>query len=334
MRKLFFLLLALVFFSSHDMFLKLDGYFLVPNTVGIIKLFNGTFEKSDNTIDRGRMIDVSLVGNGKRISVDTAQWSELGGVTILNFNTGEPGTWVAGVSTRPRNIEMEAAAFNEYLEHDGVLDMLDWRKANNALDRDAVERYSKHVKTIFQVGDQKTDDWQTSLDYPIEFIPMTNPYDLHPGDSFKVKLLWQGAPLANQLVYIGSEHAEHTHDHSHAAENGHAHDHDNADHHHHPVLQARTDSDGIFAFNVEEEGIWYLRTIHLVQSTEPGLTHESNWATLTFEVGHTHDHSSHDHDHDHDHDHESSVGIPSYVYWGGSFLVILGLFFWFNRKTA
>ena len=133
------------------MFLKMDNYFLDPNTNAAIQLFNGTFEKSENVIDRNRMLDMSLVGNGQRIQVDSAQWTEKDSITFLNFKTGGPGTWVAGVSTAAKNIALDAKSFNDYLEHDGVVDMLEWRKENNALDHDAVEKYSKHVKTIFQV---------------------------------------------------------------------------------------------------------------------------------------------------------------------------------------
>lgn len=384
MKKIYLLLLALVVFSSHDMFLKLDTYFLPPNAPAAIQLYNGTFEESDNVITRDRMVDVSLVGNGNRIKVDTAQWSEKDKMTILSFTTGEAGTWVAGVSTRARNIEMAADDFNGYLEHDGVMDMLNWRKDNNAMDQDAVEKYSKHVKTIFQVGDQLTNDWQTVLGYPIEFVPMENPYDMHPGHDIVVQLLWQGKPLADQLVYVGSkehahshshdddhdhnhdeadsddhEHAhsdDHDHDHDHAAsaEHGHSHehgdDHDHAaeaghehphedesaateaeaDHHHHEATQLRTDAEGKVRVNLAHEGIWYLRTIHLVPSEEEGLTHESNWATLTFEVGqgmgHSHDEVAHHHD--------DEGGIPSYVFWLGSLLLLGGLFFFFNRQRT
>lgn len=378
MKKILILLIALVLFSSHDMFLKLDGYFLKPNSAAQIKLFNGTFELSENTIDRNRMLDVSLVGNGNRMRVDTAQWSEKDGMTILDFSTGEAGTWVAGVSTRPRNIEMAAQDFNNYLEHDGVLDMLASRKANNTLDQAAVEKYSKHVKTIFQVGEQLTDDWKTVLGYPIEFVPLSNPYDLHAGHDLKVKLLWQDKPLANQLVYIGSKPTAHTHSdetahshdhgedaHSHSHDDDqhshehdgekHSHDHDDShshshdgdnhshehndgkeDHHHHEALQARTDANGVFTMNIDQEGIWYVRTIHLATSEEAGLTHESNWATLTFEVGHEHSHTadhSHAQDHHHHHD-ESEVGIPSALYWIGSLVIVLGLFLFFNRRKA
>jgi hypothetical protein len=288
------------------MFLKLDTYFLQPNTSASIQLFNGTFDNSDNTIDRNRMLDASLFGVGKRIPIEPNQWSDKDGTTVLKFKTGEAGTWVAGVSTRPRNIEMTAAAFNDYLEHDGVVDMLEWRKQNNKLAEDAIEKYAKHVKTIFQVGDQLTADWQTQLEYPLEFIPLSNPSDLHPGHDIQVELLWQGQPLADQLVYVGSPKAED----------------------HHNITQLRTDAEGILTFNITQKGIWYLRTIHLTLSEEAGLTHESNWATLSFEIGDGYHHEAPEaHEHE-----EAGWGIPAYVYWGGSLALFLGLFVWFNKQ--
>jgi len=322
---------------SHDMFLKLDNYFLQPNTQAVIQLFNGTFDKSENVIDRNRMLDVSLVGNGERIQVDSTQWTEKDSITFLNFKTGAPGTWVAGVSTAPKNIALDAASFNDYLEHDGVVDMLEWRKENNALDQDAVEKYSKHVKTIFQVGDKLSDDWNTALGYPIEFIPMENPYDIHPGHSIKVQLLFKGEPLADQLVIVDADidkntvndAVEHSHDggepHTHSNEGGKTPDHD-----HTSGLQLRTNEEGVLDFEVSSEGVWHMRTIYMVQSEAEELTHESNWATLTFAVGagHSAEHDTHSEDH---HAHEEE-GFPSYVFWLVSLVVVAALFLYFSRK--
>lgn len=308
MKKFIVLAAAFLIFSSHDMFLKMGTYFLQPNTPSTIKLFNGTFDKSENVIDRSRMNDVRLIGNGIESNPDSSQWSEMNDITILNFTTGESGTWVAGVSTNPSNIELSAEDFNAYLVHDGVLDMLSWREENNALDQSAVEKYSKHVKTIFQVGEKTTDDWQTVLGYPIEFVPLANPYALHAGDKLQVKLLRDGAPLVDQLVYMGSEGHEHEHDHDH--------DHE-AEGHSHDATELRTDGEGLVTMNLDAEGQWYLRTIHMEQIEEEGLTHESNWATLTFEVGHGHSHgdgAAHNHEDGHEHNDEKEKGSISFLY--------------------
>ena len=139
MKNTVLLIIAIMVLSGHDMYLKLDSYLRNPDTESRIALYNGTFEKSDNVIDRNRMTDVSLLSNGQRVQMDSTQWTEEGMATILNFRTGDPGTYVAGVSTRARNIEMDGETFNEYLEHDGVLDMLEARKKNNTLDQPAVD---------------------------------------------------------------------------------------------------------------------------------------------------------------------------------------------------
>lgn len=319
MKKLIFVFITLIVLSGHDMFLKMGTYFLEPNTNATIELFNGTFELSENTIDRNRMIDVSLVGNGERTVVDTSQWIEKGNTTILNFKTGEPGTWVAGLSTKARNIELNAEDFNEYLEHDGVLDMIEYRKQNNTVEDDAIEKYSKHVKAIFQVGDQKTDDWKAILGYPIEFVPLQNPYGLKPGGKLDVKLLSKGQALSNQLVYVGSTIGEHSHEYS--KDDDHSHDDETGEGHHHDATQLRTDKNGNVSMDIENEGQWFLRTIHMVLSEEEGLTHESNWATLTFEVGHGHSH----------------VGGARYHTRNSlililGFLLIAGVFIWFKSR--
>jgi len=334
MKKVFFGLLAIVLLCSHDMFLKMDNYFLDPNTNAAIQLFNGTFEKSENVIDRNRMLDMSLVGNGQRIQVDSAQWTEKDSITFLNFKTGGPGTWVAGVSTAAKNIALDAKSFNDYLEHDGVVDMLEWRKENNALDQDAVEKYSKHVKTIFQVGEELSDDWKTALGYPIEFIPQENPYDIHAGHSLKVQLLYKGKPLANQLVIIGTEKSEEntTIEHSHDGGDPHTHKSgETPDHDHNSGLQLRTDDAGILEFEITNAGVWHMITIYMVQSEEEGLTHESNWATLTFAVGSGHS-AAHGTDKDENHHTHEEESFSSYIFLLVSLVIVAGLFFYFKSK--
>ena len=321
MKKTLLLLAALLILSSHDMFLKLDSFLLEPRSYASIDLYNGTFTKSDNVITRDRMIDVSIAGDSRRTSVDSSLWTDDGGITRLNFTTGDPGTWVAGVSTRARNIELEAQSFNDYLKHDGVMDMYKWREDNNALNTDAVEKYSKHVKAIFQVGDLRSDDWKTILGYPIEFVPLSNPYEARVGDDISFDLYRKGKKLANQLVYVGSDH-----------HHQHGHGHDSDDHEHHDT-QLRTDSNGSVTIKVTNEGHWFVRAIHMEHSEEAGLTHESNWATLTFQVkgadgsSHgTHVHSDGTIHEDHDH------RIPSWLYIVGGILLIAGIYFGLRRS--
>jgi len=383
-----FLLLAFTLLCSHNLYLKMETYFLEPNQEATLNLYNGTFETSENIITRDRMLDASIVSLGERKAIPTEQWKDQDTtITQLTFNTDKAGTYVAGVSTKARNIELAAEKFNEYLEHDGIFDMLDYRTENDLLNQDAIESYAKHVKAIYQVGDLKTDDWKTVLGYPIEFVPQENPYEKYTGENLAMQLLLDGKPLADQLVYIdyvagivththdedthehkgkkhkhkhgkenhdqGDKKHEHKHDddthehdgkkhqHKHGKE---SHDHDNKNHKHkhgkdkhthtsgddhtHDSAQViRTNEEGLFVVDLPEDGIYYLRTIHMVPVNDgEEITHESKWATLTFEV--THDHNSDSHTHDHD----EEEGIPIWIFIVGSLLAIGVLFLVFRKK--
>ena len=322
MRKLIYLPLiaiALVLFSSHDMYLKLNNYFLDTFTKSTVELFNGTFDKSENVIDRDRMIDVSILQNGERFYPLEDSWFEKDSITYLDFETKGAGTYVIGLSTRARTIEMDAEAFNDYLKHDGVLDLLEKREADGTLETGALELYSKHVKTIVQVGEELSEDWMTALNYPIEFIPLENPYDIHVGHTLPVQLYANQEPLVNQLVYLGHKALSTTHTHD-----GSTHTHDSDESHEHNDLQKfRTNENGVIELPIDKEGVWYLRTIHLVELADSEYTHESNWATLTFAVGegHSHEHSEEAHDE-----------IPTYYFIVASVLLIALLFFFFRTR--
>ena len=286
---------AFVLFCSHNLYLKLETYFLWPNQEATVSLYNGTFEKSENIITRDRIIDASIVGLGERNAIDPTAWTDLDStITQLPFNTGDEGTYVIGVSTKPRTIELTADKFNSYLEHDGVLDELERRTKNSLLAEDAVESYEKHVKAIYQVGDARTADWNTNLGYPIEFIPQENPYEKYSGNSIDLLLLLDGEPLTNQLVFADHIHGIHEHtgdDHHHNHDHGHDHDHAHDDHSH------------------DHEGHDHSHEAHS-HDNHAHDNHEHSHDEHSHE-GHEHKHEEHDHSHDghshddHDHEHEA-----------------------------
>jgi hypothetical protein len=251
------------------MFLVMPDHEFPPGASVTVSLYNGTFTKSENTIDRERMTDVTVVdGEGNVTHPGVDQWREEGEVTILEFSAGAAGTHVVGVSTKPNMIELSAADFNEYLEHDGVLDVLEARREGGSLGAAARERYSKHVKTILQVGDEMTGTWKHRLGYPVEFVPLANPSQLCAGDALEFEVLAQGEPLPGQLFCASYEGFE-----------GH-----DAGGSHREAISGRTDAAGVGRIELERLGRWYLRLIRMVESPEDGVEYESNWATLTFEA--------------------------------------------------
>lgn len=256
------LILSVVTANAHDLFLKFDTYFLRPDSSVTVRLLNGSFRRSEGAVRRDRMRDVSLVTPSGTSHPAASDWRDDGNTSLLNLRTAGAGTYVVGVSTLPREIALRAADFNEYLAHDGLPDTLAERRRNRQLNRDVRERYSKHVRAIFQVGDARTDGYRTPLGYPVEIISQQNPYSLRVGQAIEVLCTLNGRPLANQYVLAGRERAGRMS----------------------RQISARTDANGIARFRLHSAGKWFIKMIHMTPLTDAEVNYESKWATLTFEI--------------------------------------------------
>ena len=263
MKRFIPLIIILVLCSSHELFLKTDSYFLNEGDAVELYLFNGTIDTSENVITRDRIVDAKILGPEFEHLPNEGDYYDKDETTYLRFTTGKSGTYVAGISTLPRNIELTAEEFKEYLEHEGLDRVVKERAGKGISDKAVVEKYSKHVKALLQVGENTTEEVYTKLGYPIEFIPLQNPYDLAVGDLIEFQLTFKGEPLANTVVHFGT-----------AGSGG-----DKS-----KVNASITDDDGEFSFELNRPGQWYVGTIHMEESQEAGLDYESNWATLTFEI--------------------------------------------------
>jgi len=250
---------------AHDLFIRLDSYFLAPNAAVTVRVINGTFFKSENWITRDRVTDIAMVTAAGRTRIDTTRWSASRDslTTLLAIRTGAAGVMVLGASTKARDLHLEAADFNEYLKVDGIPDVLEARRQNNELGLAAWERYAKHVKAIVQVGDVTTGPFDVVLGYPAEIVALVNPYTLKAGGTMRIRVLVKGQPVANQLVIVGGDGARG------------------------PIADRslRTNAAGELSFSITEAGSWFAKTINMTRVRgQAELDYESQWATLTFGV--------------------------------------------------
>jgi len=253
--------------SAHEMFLKPQSFYLAPNTNTAVALYNGTFDKSENPITRTRMGDVSVMTGGKVSHPGVELWRDDKVTSYLGVALKGPGTYVVGVSTKPKIIELSADAFEEYLKHDGIEDVLKARQGAKTPRTSVRERYSKHVRTILQVGATQTDDFSRPLGYPAEILLQTNPAALKVGDTISFKALRKGQPMKGQLVYASFDGF-----HGHSPDGGHIN-----------AVRLRTDEAGMGSFKISRPGKWYVTLINMQKATGDA-DYESNWSTVTFEV--------------------------------------------------
>ncbi len=197
------LLVAVGALAAHDMFLRPAQHFVEPNSSVLIRLLNGTFSSSANSITRDRLLDVAIVSPTGRVKLDTAQWSVAGDTSTFTLRATTPGTYVLGASTRPRILALPGKEFNAYLADDGIPDELAARTREGRLEEGSRERYHKHVKALVQVGDTPDSGYSAVLGYPAEIIPLQNPYALKVGATLALRLLVGGKPIGGQLVQYG-----------------------------------------------------------------------------------------------------------------------------------
>jgi hypothetical protein len=244
--------------GAHDLFLKLDSYFVSPGATLAVRVLNGTFSTSEAAVARNRLRDLAVVTPAGVRRLDQAAWAIRGDTSHLTVRIGQSGTYLLGASLHPTEIRLDAKDFNDYLAHDGLPDVLAARRQAGELDRPARERYSKHVKAIVQVGDRRTEGYQAVLGYPAELIPLDNPYVLKPGDALRIRAMVDGVAVAGQLVTMGGPGAPRS---------------------------VRTDSGGVARFQIGSRGAWYVKFIHMRPAAGDSIIdYESRWATLTFGI--------------------------------------------------
>ena len=249
---------------AHDLFLKPDSFFAKVGSKVSISILNGSFLASENAVSFERLKDASVVSpSNARTNLKESDFTKDATTAFINLQPEEEGNYVVGLSTMPREIDLKAKDFNEYLVHDGIPDTLAERKRKKELTKNVRELYSKHVKTIFQVGGKQTDSFKTELGYPVEIVPQNNPYSLKTGGTFQFQCLKDGKPLVNQFVMSGYENAKGK-----------------------LIVGAnvRTDKNGMAKVKLTSSGKWYVRFIQMTRLKDPKLNYESNWATLTFGI--------------------------------------------------
>jgi hypothetical protein len=245
------------------MFVKPDRFHVAENADLLVRVLNGTFSKSENSIARARVADVSVVSPSGRAPVDTVDWGVAGDTSTFRVRTGAAGTYVVGASTRSTIIELSGKDFNLYLKEDGIPDVLEARRAAGELAAGARERYSKHVKALVQVGEARSDHFGSALGYPAEIVPLDNPYALDRGGLLRVRTLVDGKPVANQYVVYGGRSPSGAR-----------------------IAQrsVRSDADGVASVPVRGAGTWYVKFIHMARlENDAAADYESKWATLTFQ---------------------------------------------------
>jgi uncharacterized GH25 family protein len=170
----------------------------------------------------------------------------------------------AGVATlwavsRPRTLDLKPDQVAHYLEEIGQADTVG--KAWEARGRPAFkETYSKATKTFVRVGTTSGKPlWQDPVGLPLELVPVSDPTAIKAGDTFVLRLLWEGKPLDTvKVAALGPDGK--------------------------PQM-LRPDAAGRVSFAISRPGPWLFKATRLTESAKRPNEWESEFTTLTVEAG-------------------------------------------------
>jgi uncharacterized GH25 family protein len=246
--------------EAHDLWLVPQKFRINPGEH--VKIFANTgmdFPKSLGAITPDRIDQFVLMGKEERS--DFSEFSEVENSLVVDCLLKNAGTYTVAAALKPKEIELTAEEFNDYLLHDGLPNIYELRKKEGLLYKDAIEHYSKYPKTIIQAGDVWDDSPTQPLGLTIEIVPKVNPYSLKLKDDLKIIVLFRGKPLPHlDLAWSYPGHGEEF------------------------AGSTKTNQNGEAIVPLTKAGPYVIRLTHMEWVKKQTHEWESYWASLTFEV--------------------------------------------------
>lgn len=179
----------------------------------------------------------------------------------LSLKADQEGTYLIVMQSNDAYLEMEAAAFNDYLKEDGLDNILSKRKKLNQLDKPSKEFYTRYAKLMVQVGKTKDDTFKKVIGLLYEIVPDQNPYLLKTGDYLQCKVFFEGKPAPHSLVKVWSKINDTTF-----------------------LQNIYTENDGSIRFPISTSGEWMVSSVRMIKSEKEGADYHSLWASLVFGI--------------------------------------------------
>jgi len=262
-------LLTAALLSAHDFWLVPDAFQVAPG--GALEVRGQTsskFPTSESAVAVARIAEARVVSaSGEETVTDL---SHSGKSLLLRHRPATAGQRIVAVALKPTSVRESADGFKRYMTLEGAPQLAERYEREGLLSRkDSItRRYAKYAKTVIEVGSGGPRAFSRVVGHPAEFVPLNDPAALRAGDTLAVRLLYRGQPLANAHVHAGAATTA-------SSPNNKPKD-----------LSLVTDANGVARVAVSENGLWNVRTIHIVRAGRgSGADWDVHWATLVFGIG-------------------------------------------------
>jgi uncharacterized GH25 family protein len=166
--------------------------------------------------------------------------------------------WIV-FESRPRILTLPAERFERYLREEGLERIIELRRGLSQSEAAGRESYRRCAKSLVEVGAHGAASGGEIAGCPLELVLETSPPAAAATGRVKLRLLFEGRPLAGARVAVLRRGAPGA------------------------ALESRTDAAGRASFPLTGEEVWLIKTVHMepAPATSIGVDWQSWWASLT-----------------------------------------------------
>jgi uncharacterized GH25 family protein len=253
---------------AHEYWLQPSTYrALTGATIEITAWVGDGFRGERNHYARARTVDLAVHTDRK---LDLGAVASEGDTLFGRFRAGDGRGFLISFVSSFTTTRLDGAAFEQYLEEDGLDSVREARNTSSRTGTPVRERYRRCAKSW--VGGASADVARITrpVGLPLEIVPAVDPAS---SEELELQVLFQGKPAPGLLVRAWRAADGVARNPASAAERNEA-----------PVAaRGRTDSNGRVRLHLAGVGEWLVSTVHMVASHEPEEADwESYWASLTF----------------------------------------------------
>lgn len=267
-----FLLGVAATLSAHDFWLIPNAFTFAPGAVLEVRgQTSSSFPTSEGAVTPDRVADARIVDASGSTPLHDLSVSEQS--LLIRQPVRSPGQKIVAVTTMPRSVRESADGFRNYLVVEGAPEALERYQREGKLPTDSItRRYAKYAKTMVEVGRDGPRAFQQVVGHPLEFVPLSDPAALSAGDTLRIRLLYQGQPLAGIKVHASGVPADAGLTQA-AADLAHE-------------VTVQTDAQGIVRIPIGRDGLWNARTLHIVPAPAgSGADWDTHWVSFVFNAG-------------------------------------------------
>jgi uncharacterized GH25 family protein len=192
-----FALLSSTTLAAHDFWILPSTFVPAVGSPVLIQLFVGEHFVGDPVRRKATQIERFFVAGplGERDVIGREGMDPAG---LLRVEA--PGIWLVGYRSRPTRVELEAEAFEKYLQAEGLEHVIAERARLGESQMPGREHFSRSVKSVLHAGAAaSTPGFDRILGLTLELVPERDPSYVD-ARGLAVRLLYQGKPLNGSLI--------------------------------------------------------------------------------------------------------------------------------------